>query len=222
MESKGIDRGFEESKGSGPDDLRKDVGGGPDESGATSLKIILLGDSATGKSKLIERYLMDEYCPHQDSTYALTLFKHQGVAQDPRTGASKKVNIDFWDTAGQERFQKIHSSFYYRAHGCILVFDITRKATYQHLPQWLAELRQYAENVPCLVVANKIDVDMKVTKKSFSFPKKNGLDFMFVSAADGTNVVSAFERITQMAYEHKSSGSQSFLTEVMDLLDDNA
>ncbi|GBG31366.1 Rab-like protein 2A [Hondaea fermentalgiana] len=200
----------------------RSIGDGAEDASATSLKIILLGDSATGKSKLIERYLMDEYCPHQDSTYALTLFKHQGQVEDPRTGAKKKVNIDFWDTAGQERFQKIHSSFYYRAHGCILVFDVTRKATYQHLPQWLAELRQYAENVPCLVVANKIDVDMKVTRKTFSFPKKNGLDFMFVSAADGTNVVSAFEEITQKAYEHKASGSQSFLTEVMDLLDDNA
>mmetsp|Transcript_11651 Transcript_11651/g.18959 ORF Transcript_11651/g.18959 Transcript_11651/m.18959 type:complete len:208 (+) Transcript_11651:126-749(+) len=184
-----------------------------------NLKIILLGDSAVGKSKMVERFLMDEYCPHQDSTYALTLFRHNAQVKD-KNGAPKKVSIDFWDTAGQERFQKMHPLYYFRAHGCILAFDVTRKSTYQHLPMWLAELREYAENIPVLCVANKIDVDKKVTQKAFSFPKKNDLKFQFVSAADGTNVVDVFENIIQMAYDYKTGDSQSFISEVMDLLDE--
>jgi len=107
-----------------------------------NLKIILLGDSAVGKSKLMERFLMDDYCPQQDSTYALTLFKHQGAVTDKKSGSNKKVTVDFWDTAGQERFEKMHPSYYFRAHACVLAFDVTRKSTYQHLAQWLAELRQ--------------------------------------------------------------------------------
>lgn len=174
---------------------------------------------AVGKSKLIERFLMDEYCPHQDSTYALTLFKHQGKVQG-KDGKTRSIEIDFWDTAGQERFQKMHPSYYFQAHGCILAFDVTRKATYQHLGQWLSELRQYAEDIPCMCVANKIDVNLKVTQKAFSFPKQNGLDFMFVSAADGTNVVSCFDTVIQKAYDHKTSGKQSFMNEVMDLLEE--
>lgn len=72
---------------------------------------------------------------------------------------------DFWDTAGQERFSSMHPSYYYRAHACILVFDVTRKLTYQHLSNWLSELRRYCENIPCILVANKIDVDYSVSLK---------------------------------------------------------
>merc|ERR1711935_455367 len=73
------------------------------ESSADAIKVILLGDSAVGKSKLVERFLMDGYQPQQLSTYALTLFRHN--AELPVGPKGKKVNIeiDFWDTAGQER-----------------------------------------------------------------------------------------------------------------------
>lgn len=87
--------------------------------------------------------------------------------------------LDFWDTAGQEAFNKLHPSFYYRAHCCILAFDVTRKITYQHLNDWYAELREYCADVPCIVVANKIDVDYAVTKKEFKFASKNNLPFFF-------------------------------------------
>ena len=65
------------------------------------------------------------------------------------------------DTAGQERFNSMHPSYYYRAHACILVFDVTRKATYQHMQQWHSELMQYRPGLPTLVVANKIDGQME-------------------------------------------------------------
>ena len=71
---------------------------------------------------------------------------------------------DFWDTAGQERFSSMHPSYYYRAHACVLVFDVTRKATYKNLSEWYGELRQYCEGIPCLLVANKIDVDYNVRR----------------------------------------------------------
>lgn len=73
------------------------------------------------------------------------------------------IRIDFWDTAGQEVFNKMHPSYYYRAHCCILVFDVTRKITYQHLNDWYAELREHCPNIPCVLIANKIDADYNVS-----------------------------------------------------------
>ncbi|NWI92774.1 RBL2A protein, partial [Pitta sordida] len=96
---------------------------------------------------------------------------------------------DFWDTAGQERFQSLHASYYHQAHACIMVFDVQRKVTYKNLSSWYRELREFRPEIPCIVVANKIDADMKVTQRSFNFPHKFSLPFYFVSAADGTNVV---------------------------------
>lgn len=97
--------------------------------------------------------------------------------------------IDFWDTAGQEKFSSIHPSYYYQADVCILVFDVTRKQTYVNISHWYEEFRQHCKTVPCIVVANKIDVDYMVTRKTFKFPIKHNLPFFFVSSADGTNVV---------------------------------
>lgn len=73
------------------------------------------------------------------------------------------LNTDIWDTAGQERFNSMHASYYYRAHACIMVFDVTRKITYKNLDKWFEELQQHAKGIPTLVVANKIDIDYQVT-----------------------------------------------------------
>ncbi|KAG1935244.1 rab-like protein 2A [Pimephales promelas] len=121
---------------------------------------------------------------------------------------------DFWDTAGQERFRSMHPSYYHKSHACIMVFDVQRKITYKNLPNWYKELREYRPEIPCLVVANKIDADMKVTQKSFNFAKKQGLPFYFVSAADGTNVVKVFKDAIQMALSYKKN-SNDFMDEVM-------
>ncbi|XP_006011073.1 RAB, member of RAS oncogene family-like 2 [Latimeria chalumnae] len=172
------------------------------------VKIICLGDSAVGKSKLVERFLVDGYQPQQLSTYALTLYKYT-TAVDGKT-----VLVDFWDTAGQERFQSMHPSYYHKAHACVMVFDVQRKITYKNLSNWYKELREYRPEIPCIVVANKIDADMKVTQKSFNFAKKLGLPFYFVSAADGTNVVKLFRDAIKLAVSYKLNCSD-FMDEVL-------
>ncbi|EDL76583.1 RAB, member of RAS oncogene family-like 2A, isoform CRA_a [Rattus norvegicus] len=116
-----------------------------------NVKIICLGDSAVGKSKLMERFLMDGFQPQQLSTYALTLYKHTATVD------GKTILVDFWDTAGQERFQSMHASYYHKAHACIMVFDVQRKITYKNLGTWYAELREFRPEIPCILVANKID-----------------------------------------------------------------
>lgn len=172
------------------------------------VKIICLGDSAVGKSKLMERFLMDGYRPQQLSTYALTLYKYTTTIND------KTVLVDFWDTAGQERFQSMHPSYYHKAHACIMVFDVQRKVTYKNLTNWYKELREYRPEIPCIVVANKIDADLKVTQRNFNFAKKQGLPLYFVSAADGTNVVKLFKDAIKLAISYKQDSSD-FMDEVM-------
>ncbi|OQS00768.1 ras family GTPase [Achlya hypogyna] len=182
----------------------------------TSFQIILLGDSAVGKSKLVERFMMNEYQPRQLSTFALTLFRKE-LAMDDGTTAK----IDIWDTAGQERFSSMHPSYYFGASACILVFDVTRKTTYQHLADWYKELREYCENIPCFLAANKVDVDLEVTNKKFKFAETHNLGFHFVSAADGTNVVKIFEEAIRAGLKYKREGGD-FMADVLDLLNESS
>jgi len=181
------------------------------------LKIIMLGDSAVGKSKILERYLMEEYNPRTASTYALTLFRHNYT--DGESG--KEYKIDFWDTAGQEQFNKLHSSYYFQAHACILCFDITRKVTYKNLETWYKELRIYCPDIPVIVVANKVDADSSMANKKFNFPQKQNLPFFCVSAADGSNVVRVLKEAIKLGIKNKEEPADEVMAEIWALLRDD-
>ncbi|CAF4601566.1 unnamed protein product, partial [Rotaria sp. Silwood2] len=79
-----------------------------------SLKIIVLGDSAVGKSKLLERFLVNSYVGARYSTFAVNIFKHTAKID------GKPMEVEFWDTAGQEKFDNIHQSYFHQAHACIM------------------------------------------------------------------------------------------------------
>ncbi|XP_063782708.1 rab-like protein 2B isoform X2 [Pseudophryne corroboree] len=160
----------------------------------------------------MERFLMDGFRPQQLSTFALTLYKYTTSVD------GKTVLVDFWDTAGQERFQSMHASYYHKAHACIMVFDVQRKVTYKNLSSWYQELREYRPEIPCIVVANKIDADLRVTQKGFNFSKKHSLPLYFVSAADGTNVVKLFTDAIKLAVSYKRN-PRDFMDEVMQELE---
>ena len=101
------------------------------------LKIILLGDSAVGKSKLVDRFLLEDYEERTSSTYALTMYRHNHEID------GEDYKIDIWDTAGQEVFDTLHDSYYFGAHACMLVFDANRKPTYSNLKKWYKEMRNH-------------------------------------------------------------------------------
>lgn len=186
-----------------------------DELAPADLKIILCGDSAVGKSKMVERFLLDDYSPRTLSTYALTLFRYN-CEHEGRNWA-----IDFWDTAGQEQFDRLHASYYFQANACILAFDVTRKVTYKNLETWFKEIRQHCPDIPVICVANKIDIEPGMAKKKFNFPVAHQLPFYFVSSSDGTNVVRVFKEAIQLAIKNKEQPPDEVMAEIYNLLRDD-
>ena len=95
-------------------------------------------------------------------------------SSDSKSGGDEyaEYSIDYWDTAGQEVFTALHPSYYYGCSCCVLAFDVTRKITYSHLTDWFNEYNSYCARAipdgsgsslpPCILVANKIDVDYNV------------------------------------------------------------
>ncbi|CAF1299544.1 unnamed protein product [Adineta ricciae] len=174
-----------------------------------SIKVIVLGDSAVGKSKLLERFLAKNFEDSRYSTYAINIFKHTTKID------GKPVEVEFWDTAGQEKFDNLHHSYFHQAHACIMIFDATRKITYKNLDRWYTELRDIRPHIPCLCAVNKIDAAMEITKKSFSFPKKHDMPLYFVSAADGTNVVRLFRDAIRVAQAYRNGDTADFIDQIM-------
>lgn len=112
----------------------------------------------------------------------------------------KLVKLQIWDTAGQESFRSITRSYYRGSAGALLVYDITRRDTFQHLSRWLEEARQHAQdNMVIMLIGNKNDLEHRRTvskEEGMEFAKNNGLIFMETSAKTAYNVETAFINTT--------------------------
>jgi Ras-related protein Rab-2A len=121
-----------------------------------------------------------------------------------------QVKLQIWDTAGQESFRSITRSYYRGAAGALLVYDITRRDTFQHLSRWLEEAKSHAQpNMVILLIGNKSDLSNRravSTAEGQAFAEENGILFMETSAKTAYNVETAFLKTAQTIHEKILSG----------------
>lgn len=159
-----------------------------------------MGDSGVGKSNLVFRFTKNEFNKDSKSTIGVEFATKTVQIED-----NKLVKAQIWDTAGQERYRSIASSYYRGAVGALLVYDVTDRNSFNHVPMWLKEVEENAEK-DCLImlVGNKTDLNDQRTvfvRDGRSFARKNGLAFIETSALDATGVDTAFQRILQEIYK---------------------
>ncbi|KAG6436862.1 hypothetical protein SASPL_101766 [Salvia splendens] len=120
----------------------------------------------------------------------------------------KEVKAQVWDTAGQERFRAVTSAYYRGAVVALIVYDITRKTTFESTKRWLDELNTHCDTaVARMLVGNKCDLDdiREVSVEEGKFlAEKEGLIFIETSALDATNVMKAFEIVIHETYDKVS------------------
>lgn len=110
------------------------------------------------------------------------------------------VKAQVWDTAGQERFESMTKAYFRNAAGAILVFDVTSRASFEHMKnKWLVQLREFGhEDMFVLIVGNKCDMENKrlvSIAEAAEFAESSGLDYIETSARTGENVEIAFRRV---------------------------
>ncbi|CAN4114641.1 unnamed protein product [Withania somnifera] len=161
-------------------------------------KIVLIGDSAVGKSNLLARFARNEFYPSSKSTIGVE-FQTQKLDIN-----GKEVKAQIWDTAGQERFRAVTSAYYRGAVGALLVYDISRRLTFDNIGRWLNELQTHSDmNVVTILVGNKSDLkDARevTTAEGKSFAEAQGLFFIETSALDSSNVAVAFQTVVKEIY----------------------
>ncbi|CAM6020312.1 unnamed protein product [Sphagnum balticum] len=161
-------------------------------------KVVLIGDSAVGKSNLLSRYARNEFNLNSKATIGVE-FQTQNMEID-----GKEIKAQIWDTAGQERFRAVTSAYYRGAVGALIVYDISRKATFDNVGRWLEELRVHSDaSVVVMLVGNKCDLDSRreVTKEeATAVAEKENLSFIETSAMNATNVVDAFQTVVKEIY----------------------
>eukprot|EP01121_Diplochlamys_sp_Union-15-3_P012539 TRINITY_DN3769_c0_g2_i1.p1 TRINITY_DN3769_c0_g2~~TRINITY_DN3769_c0_g2_i1.p1 ORF type:complete len:216 (-),score=33.64 TRINITY_DN3769_c0_g2_i1:47-649(-) len=162
-------------------------------------KYVIVGDTAVGKSCLLLQFTDKRFQPQHDLTI--------GVEFGSRTISinSKPVKLQIWDTAGQEKFRSITRSYYRGAYGALLVYDITRRETFDHVASWLDDCRKCSTpNIVIILIGNKCDLETgrQVShEEGQEFARRHGLFFLETSAKTAQNVDEAFIKSANQIFE---------------------
>ncbi|CAG0913933.1 unnamed protein product [Notodromas monacha] len=171
-------------------------------------KLLLIGDSAVGKTCLLFRFSEDAF----NNTFISTIgidFKIRVVDLD-----GKRVKLQIWDTAGQERFRTITTAYYRGAMGILLVYDITSERSFENIKNWMRNIEDHASaDVEKMIIGNKCDknAERQVSKeRGEALAIEYGVKFMETSAKDAINVEEAFYTLARdiMAKAEKKLESQ--------------
>ncbi|XP_004571969.3 ras-related protein rab7 [Maylandia zebra] len=169
-----------------------------DKKGPITLKIILIGNSGVGKSSVMNRYVNHRFTNMYRATVG-TDFLSKTISINGDT-----VTLQIWDTAGTERFQSLGTPLYRGAHCCMLVFDVTSKASFSALDGWRKEFLIQGEpkdpsDFPFIVLGNKTDLsDREVSGKlSRQWCEEIRAEYFEGSAKEDLDVEKPFLRAAQ-------------------------
>lgn len=157
-----------------------------------SVKILLIGDSAVGKSSLLLRFTQNDFSDTFISTIGID-FKIRTIELN-----GKRIHVKCWDTAGQERFQTITTVYYRGAHGIMLVYDVTNLESFEHVSNWMAAIEEHTAGGPKVqrvLVANKTDQErgrVVTREQGEATAAKFGCQYYETSAKTGDGVEAAF------------------------------
>ena len=156
------------------------------------IKLILLGDISVGKSSIIGRYIDNSFSDDYQCTLQVEM-KTKIIDIDLDT----RVKINIWDTVGQEKFRNLTKQYYRNCQGAIIVFDLTRKDSFDGVQKWIDDLEDYNANIPILIVGNKSDLikEREVNNDDIEMLVKNKYKYYDVSAKNGSNISLAFDKI---------------------------
>ncbi|KAM6177815.1 ras-related protein Rab-2A-like [Rhynchocyon petersi] len=167
-------------------------------------KYIVIGHSGVGKSCLLRQFTDKCFLPVHDLTIGIE-FGARTITID-----GKQIKLQIWDTAGQESFRSITRSYYRGAAGALLVYDITRRDTFNHLTTWLEDaLQQSNSNMVIMLIGNKSDLECRREVKKEegeAFARAHGLIFMETSAKTASNVEEAFIHTAKEIYKKIQEG----------------
>jgi small GTP-binding protein len=174
---------------------------------SATYKVVLFGDSGTGKTTLAHRFLTNLF----KSDISVTLgvdFMLKDVQVD-----GEMVKLQIWDFAGEERFRFLFPSYIRGSSGAIFMYDITNYSSLAHVEEWFTivekavEEKQVDDNIPIIFVGGKIDLmHMKEisTKKAIEIADSKGADgFLECSSKTGENVIKVFNLLARLIFNNK-------------------
>ena len=160
-------------------------------------KIVLMGDGAVGKTSLRKRYLGEGFDTDYLSTMGADFALYDTKVEETH------IRWQIWDLAGQPVFKDVVKAYYTKVFGAILVYDVTRRQTFESTEKWLDDLwtnSKRDQNVPVVILGNKIDLreegaETVSTDEGKRIADRLGLNIIETSAKTGEGVQKAFDEL---------------------------
>ncbi len=172
-------------------------------------KIILVGDSGVGKTCLLSMYVKGE-CGPSIPTIAVEF-----CTKEIELAENYKVKVQLWDTAGQERFKSLAMTYYRKAYGILLLFDVTKRSSFISCKNYLEEVRINSDkNCVIYLVGNKIDLENQRQisyDEANIFAKKEKIKYIETSAIKNLRVGEVFSSLLNNIYEIKKEENKNKL-----------
>ena len=165
-----------------------------------TFKILLLGDASVGKTSFTKRYCYNIFNPSERLTIGVD-FHVKTIELNNKT-----IKLQIWDVGGEERFRFLLPTYCLGANAAFLLYDTTRPATLDNIPEWTSIVRQKGGKIPIMLVGSKIDLE----KTQREVPRELGIQiaernehssFVEVSAKDNINVNKAFHVLSELTLE---------------------
>ena len=161
-------------------------------------KVALIGDSATGKTSILLRFIDDYFTEDTKSTIGVD-FKIVSLLLEPKVYAKMQI----WDTCGSERFKSLTSSFIKTCSAFILVFDLTRTSTFQNIEHWIRTIKENTSPKFLILIGNKSDlVEQRALNKDFilEYCQKHFFNYLEISAKNNSNIEIMFKEVAYQLY----------------------
>lgn len=182
-------------------------------------KVVLLGESAVGKSSLVLRFVKGQFHEYQESTIGAA-FLTQTIAIDDNT-----IKFEIWDTAGQERYHSLAPMYYRGAQAAIIVYDITSQDSFVRAKAWVKELQRLANtNIVIALAGNKADLASKRAvefEEAQTYADENTLLFLETSAKTAQNVNEVFLAIAKKLPKNEPGAAAAPRSQGVDLSSDS-
>ena len=165
-----------------------------------AIRIVMLGDTAVGKTSLMNAFLGLEFSPIMTSNIGVDKNETKLKMKD-----GNEIKLIIWDTAGQERFHSIATSTLKSSQGIIVSFDLTSESTFKGVTKWLRDIKETNDRIPIVLFGNKCDLinERQVQNEDIkAFAKTNKLEYFETSAKENINITEGFNKIANEAYEH--------------------
>jgi len=159
-------------------------------------KLIIVGDSFTGKTKLLNKSCYNTFIDRYDATIGVDFITKVNTMND---GSIIKTHI--WDTAGQRCFSSILKDYYKCSAGIIYVFDKGDEKSFNNINYWINEVGAY--NIPSILIGNKIDKKSYVSREAAeNFALKKGMTYIETSALKGINTDNFLNNFIENIYSN--------------------